>query len=167
MAFEFNILEVFEIAEEIERNGAAFYRNVVADCGTAQARRALLQLAERGTEHADAFAAIARELIDRGLSATAFDPDHEDVLYLKAMADRHVFDVHTDPSAKLTGEESQEEILKSAVYLEKEGLAYYLGLKDALQSRTEQDKVEIIIKAKMRNIGLLNRELAAGRQRPE
>lgn len=45
--------------------------------------------------------------------------------------------------------------------LEKDGLAYYLGLKDALASRTDQDRVEIIIKAKMRNLGILNRELAA------
>jgi rubrerythrin len=76
------------------------------------------------------------------------------------MANDHVFNVRQDPCERLTGSESPEQILQMAVELEKEALAFYLGLKAAVPTASGKDKVEIIIKAKMRHIGILNQELS-------
>ena len=160
MAFTFNVCEVFEVAEQAERNSAKFCRRVADKCRDSHTRQVLLQLAEREEGHAAGFAAIRKELSERGeCPPTAFDPEGEDALYLQAMADDHVFNVRQDPCERLTGGESPEQILQMAVELEKEALAFYLGLKATVPTASGKDKVEIIIKAKMRHIGILNLEL--------
>jgi len=161
MEFPFNVCEVFEIAEAIERNGAKFYQKVAEKFEDARVRKTLLELADWEAGHADCFATIRKNLSERECPPTAFDPDGEDALYLRAMADDHVFDVRTDPREKLTGKESCEEILQMAAALEKEALAFYMGLKAAVPTKAGREKVDVIIKSKMRHIGMLNQELVA------
>ncbi len=170
MAFTFNVCEVFQMAEQIERKAAVFCRKVVESFEYPKTRKVLLHLADWEEKHADVFAAIRKGLVARpswpylhGLEAratsTSFDPDNEEGLYLQAMADDHVFNVKDDTCRYLTGDESPQCILKTAVNLEKEALAFFLGLKAAVPKQADKDKVEVIIKAKMKHIGLLNQEL--------
>ena len=159
MAFTFNVCEVFQMAEQIERKAAVFCRKVVESFEYPKTRKVLLYLADREEKHADVFAAIRKGLSERECPPTAFDPDNEEGLYLQAMADNHVFNVKDDTCRYLTGDESHQCILKTAVNLEKEALAFFLGLKAAVPKQADKDKVEEIIKAKMKHIGLPNQEL--------
>lgn len=140
MGFTFNVCEVFHMAEEIERKGAAFYRKVVESFGDLETRRILLELADREEKHADVFAAIKKSLSEHECPPTAFDPDNEDAMYLQAMADEHVFNVKGDACTRLSGKESQQCLLKMAVELEKEALAFFLGLKAAVPTQAGKDK---------------------------
>ena len=58
MGIEFNADEIFEIAEQIERNGAGFYRRAAEAVEDSQKRRILLDLASREDEHEKTFAAM-------------------------------------------------------------------------------------------------------------
>ncbi|MHC4754780.1 MAG: hypothetical protein ACYTBP_06515 [Planctomycetota bacterium] len=161
MTFTFNAWEIFETAEEIERNGAKFYHKAAEYFRDSDTRNTLLELADWEARHEESFASIKNGLSGPERQLTVPDPDHEDALYLRAMADDHVFDTKTDPSKQLSGKESQQEILKMAIRLAKDAIAYFLGLKTLVPARRGKEKVEVIIKEEMNYIGILNKELAA------
>ena len=71
-----------------------------------------------------------------------------------------MFDVDKDLCSDLGGSRDKKEVLQMAVGLEKEAIVFYLGLKAAVPTDAGKEKVESIIKAKMRHIGILNRELS-------
>jgi rubrerythrin len=160
MGFTFNLCEIFDLAETIERKGSEFYRKAAETFKDSETYEVLLQLADKEANHALAFAAIRKSFSERECSPTAFDPDNEQALYLQAMADHRICGIkNKNLCRELNGKESKEEILQLAIDREKEGLAFYTELKDAVPKESDKDKVEVIIKAKMRHIDLLNREL--------
>ena len=75
------------------------------------------------------------------------------------MAGGHVFDVKTDPAEKLTNKDTPEEVLKMAIGLERDSIAFYVGLKEVVSSKAGKDKVEDIIKEEMGHIVILNQKL--------
>jgi len=161
MAFTFNACEVFEMAEEIERNGVKFYRQGAENFKDSDTHNTLLQLADWEARHQEMFAAIKNEFSQEDCPPTVFDPDGEDAWYLQAMADNHVFDTKTHPLKQLTGKENLKDILKMAIRMAKDAVAFYLGLKALIPTDSGKDKVDIIIKEEMHHIGILNRELGA------
>jgi Mn-containing catalase len=126
------------MAEQIERKGAAFYRNVVKSLDDPKTRKVLLELADREEKHADAFAAIRKSLSERECPPTAFDPDNQDALYLQAMADEHVFNVKQDACSSLSGDESRQCILKNSRRVGKGILDIFLGPKGRRPKTTGQ-----------------------------
>ncbi len=161
MGFTFNLCEIFEMAEKIEHNGAEFYRRIAEQFEDTEMRKTLLQLAEWEQQHADGFASVRREITEGECPPSTIDPDHQDALYLKAMADEHIFNTRKDPRQMLTGRESREDILRMAIDLDKEAMAFYMGLKEAVRRAVDKEMVDIVIKAKMRHIGILSQELGA------
>ncbi len=163
MSITFNAFEIFEMAEQIERNGVKFYRKAAQNISDRQMRQMLEELADMEVEHEETFAAMRKQLSDEAWAARVFDPENEMALYLQAMASGHVFDLRKDPSEQLKGTESIEEILKLAINAEKDSIVFYLGLKDFVPVKAGRDKVEAIIKEEMGHIAVLNRRLPASK----
>ncbi|MFQ5906200.1 MAG: ferritin family protein [bacterium] len=164
MSLDFNVDEIFEMAEQIERNGAGFYRKAAQGGGDTHACQLLLDLAAMEEEHERVFASMRKELSKQERESTVFDPYQEAVLYLRAMADGVVFDVKDDPSKRLTGKESMGDILRTAVGLEKDSIVFYLGMKDLIPERLGKGKVDDIVKEEMKHITLLSRQLRSLKQ---
>jgi len=161
MAMVFNAEEVLQMAEQIERNGARFYRRAAEIVKDARVNKLLLELAAWEDGHEKIFADMRARLGDREREPTVFDPEHEGGLYLRAMADGHVFDVKKDPAVLLTGKETALEILTQAIGKEKDSIIFYLGLKEFAPESLGREKIEGIIKEEMRHIGYLNRHIGA------
>ena len=159
MSIPFNADEVFEMADEIERNGAKFYRKAAGAAKDTGVKDELVKLAEMEDEHERTFAAMRKELSPQDMIPTAFDPDGEAALYLRAFADGHVFDPKADPSDKLTGGESPADIYSAALGLEKDSIVFYLGMREMVPARLGRDKLDGIIREEMSHIVLLNRRL--------
>lgn len=160
----FNADEVFEMAEQIERNGAKFYRKVAEGIPESSTHQLLIMLAEMEDEHEKTFATIREDMLKQGQVSTVspvFDPDNQATLYLKAIADGRVFDIRVDTSERLTGKETMEEVLQTAIGLEKDSIVFYLGIKEFVPEKLGADKIEDIIKEEMAHITYLNKELAA------
>jgi len=166
MTIDFNADEIFEMAEQIERNGARFYRTAAERATEKNERQMLLGLAAMEDEHENVFAAMRETLSTSEKLSTTFDPYGEAASYLRAMADGHVFDTKTDPADFLTGGESIEDILKKAIELEKDSIVFYLGMKEMIPKRLGKEKIDHIIKEEMEHIVSLNKELAAQRRSP-
>jgi len=159
MGMPFNADEVFEMAEQIERNGARFYRAAAEKFPAV--REALLDLAAIEDDHEKIFAAMRGQLSTSEQVPPVFDPDGEAQMYLRAMADGHVFNVKADPVEQLAGKDTAEEVLKMAIGLEKDSIAFYVGLKESVSHKAGKDKVEAIIKEEFGHIATLNEKLAA------
>jgi rubrerythrin len=75
------------------------------------------------------------------------------------MADGHVFDVTADPTEQLAARNTPEDVLKMAIGVERDSIAFYVGLKEAVSRKAGKDKVEDIIKEEMGHIVTLNQKL--------
>ncbi len=161
MSITFNAFEIFEMAEQIERNGVKFYRKAAQGISDSQVQQMLLELADMEAEHEKTFTAMRKQLSEGERELRAFDPENEMALYLQAMAGGHVFNLKKDASEQLSGSETEEDILRLAINAEKDSIIFYLGLKDFVPVRAGKDKVEAIIKEEMGHIALLNRRFPA------
>jgi len=159
MSIDFNADEVFEMAEQIERNGAKFYRKAADKTSDAATKQELLDLAEMEDQHEKTFAAMRSELSGPEMAVTVFDPEGDAGRYLRAMADGHVFDL-SDPSEKLAGDESREDVLHMAIGLEQDSIVFYLGMKDMVAGSLGKDRIDGIIKEEMYHVVTLAKLLA-------
>jgi rubrerythrin len=161
MSMTFNADEVFEMAEQIERNGAKFYREVANKATDKTMKQMFLGLAGMEDGHLRTFQEMRQGLSDQEKDGTTFDPDNEAALYLQAMADTKGFEGMKSHSQKLTGRESMEELFEIAIEAEKNSVLFYVGLKGMVAERAGQDKIESIIREEVGHAAQLRRELAA------
>lgn len=164
MTERFNADEIFEIAEQIERNGAKFYRRAAELAPTEDARALLLRLAAMEDQHVSAFAAMHEELRKEKPDwlAKPFDIDADDqsTLYLRAVAEGRIFGLDADPAALLSDGEPLNNILTVAIGLEKDSIIFYLGVRDAVPESLGAGKIDDIIREEMGHVVLLSRQLA-------
>jgi len=62
MKYDFSADDVFEMAEQLEKNGAKFYRQAAADVSGDEAKTLLKELAAMEDDHEKTFAAMRAEL---------------------------------------------------------------------------------------------------------
>ena len=119
MSIDFNADEIFQMAEQIERNGSAFYRRAASTATASGTAQRFLQLAAMEDEHEKIFARMRAGLSEQERKAPVSNPEDQASFYLQAWADGHVFDVRTNPAERLTGKEKVEAVLQMAIGLEK------------------------------------------------
>jgi rubrerythrin len=155
MAFKFNAGEVLDMAMQIERNGGVFYRKAAEN--NPEGRDMLLKIARQEDEHLVLFEDMSKELTPQELEATVFDPDGESSMYLKSMADSHVFDLRgNDPAGILKGDESLNEIIDRAIQAEKESIVFFVAMKELVPERLGKERMDHLIKEEMGHITWLN-----------
>jgi len=159
MDYEFNAEEVFEIAEQIELNGAKFYRRAAELARAQQDRELLLSLAAMEDSHVKMFAAMRKDLRGGEVSLKEFDLQGEAAAYLRSMADGKVFDLTADPVEYLGMDRSIEDILYKALELEKDSVVYYVGIREMVPEELGRNKIEHIIREEMKHIVSIKVEL--------
>jgi len=159
MSITFNAIEIFEMAEQIERNGVKFYTKAAGIIQDKDTRKFLLDLSAMEKEHEKTFADMRGRISPKERELVTFDPENEVTLYLQAMADGHVFDIKNDLSKKLSSSHSVRDILSMAIEAERDSIVFYLGLKDFVPSEAGKEKVEAIIKEERSHIITLSRKL--------
>lgn len=155
MSYDFNADEVFEMAEQMERNGAKFYRDAAENAADPSNKEMLLGLCKMEEAHEKMFESMRTELSSAEKASTVFDPSGEAALYLRALVDGRVF-FEKDIDAT-----SMVEILKSAIGAEKDSIVFYLGMKAAVPKDMGKDRIEAIIKEEMGHIQMLTKHLIA------
>jgi len=159
MSYDFNADEIFEMAEQIERNGEEFYRKIAESISDTQVSQFFLDLAAMETKHEKVFASMRADLSDQDRKLTVFDPEGEAALYLRALADLQVFGREEKKDFILSGDlPEQDRILKNfraALGLEKESIVFYLGMKELVPENLGKNKIDKIIKEEMGHIRLL------------
>ncbi len=155
MAFDFNADEIFEMAEQMERNGAQFYRDAAEKVSDGKSKDLLLRLADMEVEHEETFVEMRKYLSDQDKQSSVFDPEGETVKYLKALVDTRVF------FKKKIDATSMKDIFKEALLAEKDAIVFYLGMKDLVPEERGKRHLENIIKEEMEHIRIIGRELSS------
>jgi rubrerythrin len=155
VSISFNADEIFEMAEEIERQGARFYREASKMAPTEEMKKFFLELTEMEAKHLKIFADMRKQLSEEEKTSTTYDPDNEAVLYLKTMAAAKGWEGRISPTQKLTGKESMKEVIEIALNAEKESVVFYYGLKSMVSEGAGRDKVEQIIMEELSHIRTL------------
>jgi rubrerythrin len=161
MSIVFNADEVFEMAEQIERNGAKFYREAATKTSDRRIKEMFLRLAGMEDGHLRTFQQMRKTLSDREKEETTFDPEGEASFYLQAMADDRGSEGKRSLTVKLTGQESTQELFDIAIGAEKNSILYYVGLKALVPEDAGRDKVETIIREEVSHLAELRRQMDA------
>ncbi len=155
MGLDFNADEIFEMAEQIERNGAKYYREAAEAVTNEEDKKFLVELAQMEDDHEVTFAGLRKNLKIQETESVTFDPQDEAGQYLQALADTRVF------YKKEFDLSSMEGILTGAITAEKDSIAFYLGMKDMVGEYHGKDHINAIIKEEMKHISLLSSRLLA------
>ncbi len=159
MGIVFNADEIFEIAEQLERNGAKFYRRASEGIEEDGTKQILLNLAAMEDEHLRTFSAMREELSAQERIPTTFDPEGEAAQYLRAMAGGYVFDLRSDPAERLSGTETPADVYRMALGLEKDSIVFYAGIEEMVPEKLGRKRVRDIIREEMAHVTLLSKEL--------
>jgi rubrerythrin len=155
MSFDFNADDILQMAEQIEKNGARFYRESAEKVTDASAKELLLNLASMEDNHEKTFSNMRSALCAREKEVTVFDPQDEAASYLKALADTRVF------FEKQIDSNTMEDILKEAITAEKDSIVFYLGMKELVPESLGKGRIDAVIKEEMSHIKTLSKELMA------
>jgi rubrerythrin len=160
MSISFNVDEIFEMAEQIEQNGAGFYREAARKTGDKTTQKMFMNLASMEDGHLKIFQDMRKQLDASDKEPTTFDPDDQAALYLQAMADSHGIEGKKDRQTKLTGSETIREILEIAVNAEKNSIVFYTALRDIV-SAAGRDMVDSIIAEELGHLAVLKTQLVS------
>ena len=155
MGITFNANEVFEMAEEIERQGAKFYSEASKKAADDKMKEFFLELSAMEASHLKIFADMRKELSEAEKAETTYDPENEAAMYLKTMADAKGWEGRISPTEELTGNESMKEVIEIALNSEKESVVFYYGLKSMVPEKAGRDKIEQIIMEELTHIRTL------------
>ncbi len=153
MGYDFSADEVFQMAIQMEKNGAAFYRKAADNAGDEENKKFLLELANMEVDHEKTFSELRQQLTEKEKASTVFDPESEAAMYLKALVDTRVF---FEKDIDVT---SMRDILMAAIGAEKDSIVFYLGMKDAVPDDLGKSRLDAIIKEEMGHVRLLSRKL--------
>ena len=164
MIYNFNADAIFEMAEQIEKNGADFYHTAARRVPIPSVKEMLTRLAGMEEEHERTFAALRKELArpERSPEFSKLDADVQQ--YLFALSNTRVFQKDKKPDLKITEAHSEADILKeiyrAAIRAEKDSIVFYAGLRELVPETFGKSKVDAIIKEEMQHITTLSIELA-------
>jgi rubrerythrin len=158
MVITFTADEIFEMAEEIERNAVEFYGEAAERSSDEDTKKLLLEMAAIEDEHLKTFQHMRKQLGAEEEMA-AFDPDKRSAMYLQSMADARTWEGRISPMQELSGNETTRQILEIALEAEKEMVVFYSGLKDLASSKTGKDQVEQIMIEELGHISALLKKL--------
>lgn len=155
MAFTLNAFELFDIAEQIEHNGAEFYRKAAEIFDETEISGLFLRLADWEMKHKKIFALMREQLAEPNQQTIERRTD-ESQPEKKVMAGLAVFGIRPNPVNEFDGGESKADIIKIAIEKEKDSIVFYSGLKDFAAPGIAKDKIDDIIKEELRHIRILN-----------
>jgi rubrerythrin len=158
MTVTFNAFEVFEIAEQIERNGTDFYIRAAELFDDPKISEMFLRLAEWERQHEQTFARMKEELSEKDRQQSSLRSD--DLLpEPRVMAGMAVFGIRSKPAEELRGRQEKTDIIRRAVEREKDSIVFYHGLKEFIPAEADKEKIDDIIKEEMKHIVILDQSL--------
>ena len=153
MGFDFTADNIFEMAEQIEKNGAAFYSEAAKNVKDESLKKLLQSLQGMELDHEKVFSQMRSSLTQKEKEALIFDPGDEEPAYLRALADTRVF------FQKKIDYSSLNDIFIFAISAEKESILFYLGMKDFVPEKMGKNWLDSIIEEEKKHIALLSKLL--------
>lgn len=159
MLFCFNAGEVFQVAVEIEKNGIAFYDKAQQIVDDPELRLLFSSLAREEEGHKRHFEELQASLPEELKMPVVNDPENELEVYLKSLADQHIFGTAVDLDDWLVQVKSPTDAVKLALQFEKDSVIFYLSMLDATCEGKARDLVNLLLKAEQNHVRRLSLQL--------
>lgn len=161
MSIAFSADEILAVAEQIERNGAKFYRIAAEQTSDGEAQAALKWLAGEEDQHEKAFAAMRANLNDGGPLCGVWDPDGQCEKYLQALADGKVFDLKVDPATIVERLRTLRDVLEFALSNEKDTVVFYMMMAKMGSEQVHKEKIQSILDEEIQHVAFITNALMA------
>lgn len=143
-AIGLSAMDVLEMAERIEVEGAAFYRQAAAATDDDSLRELLRGLAEMEELHTRHFRSMKESAREVGMDPSS--PDGQVVRdYLRTWIDGDVVVPGTGEVNEAARSGSPERVLSTAMGLEKDSIAFYAGIREFVEEDARELLGKIII----------------------
>jgi len=161
---ELTARQVFLIAEQIERNGAKFYRKAAGMFRDPTTARMFDQLAGWESRHEAIFAEMRLSLEEKEAAESPDQPESGLLPHSRVLAGLAVFGIQADPQVELTGHEDRGTVLHWALQKERDSVIFYSGLKEFVKDAPGVRRVDEIISEEMRHIRIIAQAMEQARQ---
>lgn len=156
---KFNVFEILQIAEQVERKGAKFYLRTAELFDDPSLRDIYYRLATWKAKHEKIWARMRKRFSEKTGEFGTFDPDNYVLSNPQVMSGLTGSSTKLDAPNRLTGRENRRQILKDAIRRANEVIIFYHGLKDFARDPASQQMLDRIIREEDREIGFLQDEL--------
>ena len=156
MLFCFNATEVFRIAIEIKERCAAFYEKGQTVIPDPEVKQLFENLVREEMEHKAKIESLKANLPASAWTPTVSDPEQELDLYIKMMAEQHVFSSVGELDAQLAEIKGTKDALKLALQLEKDSVIFFLGMQEATCEGKDRDLLALLIKEEQDHVRRLS-----------
>jgi rubrerythrin len=156
MLFCFNATEVFRIAMEIKDRCVAFYEEAQGVIQDSEVKQLFENLAGEEMEHKARIEKLKAKVPAGAWTPAVSDPDEQLDLYIKMMADQHVFSSVNELDVQLAAVKSTKDALKLALQLEKDSVIFFLGMQEATCEGKDRDLLALLIKEEQDHVRRLS-----------
>lgn len=148
---QYNLAEIFDIAIQIEINGAVFYREVAANQTIPAAKTMLLDLAQQEGDHEQLFRKMQARFADK-VEIDALN-DEFAMLYMQTEATNYIFKSQNTPA--VTAELLLRDVLELAMNKERDSILFFMGLKFVMKKSADKECINKLIEEEQFHLATL------------
>ncbi|MFA6133564.1 MAG: ferritin family protein [Phycisphaerae bacterium] len=156
MGVRFDIDEVLETAEQIEKEAGAFFRRAAASCRSPQLRRQWTELAEMEDEHLEVFSAVREHTARATRVVRSRKADSAMATVMAVM----LCDIRSLLEKRFTGKFDQQRLLRHAMEFERDTITFFTMLKQSIDKAADRKIVDRVIQEELGHLLLLGGQLA-------
>jgi rubrerythrin len=159
MPISYNADEIFEISVNIEKNGKKFYENAKNISQDKIIKQFFESLANWEEQHIKLFSNLKSSLPASAREPVSFDPSNENLLYLKAAADSHIFRADADINAIIKRCKTFIDALSMALTFEKDSVVFYSTMLNLIPEHLGRKEVEKILNEELKHVAIITAEM--------
>jgi rubrerythrin len=159
MADRFGAFEILTMAEQIERQGAGFYRAAAAKFDEEELRSLFFQLAQWELSHQQVIADMNRELLERRDNRLSLDEAGFLSSNPQRLASLAKSAVKGDLGRQLSAVTGRAGILELALTIERDTIAFYHALDKSVRDLTASGKIKAILEEENKHIAILTQAM--------
>jgi len=151
----FNEIEAVKIAQNLERNGLAFYRKAADRAQDQATRDVFLRLAEDEKDHLAHFEELEETLQQQRRTGAGYTDDAEIGAYIDRLLRTQVFGDESDVARLADQAESDYETLAVGMRAERDSILFYQEMLDFVDAKVAKEAFEHILQEERRHLSLL------------
>ena len=151
----FNEIEAAKIAQNMERNGLAFYQKAAAKAQDQATADVFNQLAEDEKEHLAHFEELEETLQSERRTGAGYTDDADLGAYIDRLLKTQVFGDESDVARLAEQCESDYESLGVGMRAERDAITFYQEMLDFVDSKTAKEAFQHILQEERKHLQLL------------
>jgi rubrerythrin len=151
----FNEVEAAKIAQNMERNGLAFYQKAAAKAKDQATADVFNQLAEDEKEHLAHFEELEEKLQSERRTGSGYSDDPDLAAYIDRLLKTQVFGDASDVARLAEQSESDYESLAVGMRAERDAITFYQEMLDFVDSKVAQEAFTHILQEERKHLQLL------------